>query len=564
MRKLAYALIAVLVVLTACSSSNNGASPTATSDTAAPSSSPASPAVPSGSAANASGLDSAAGQFPLTEQKETITILAVQDPLITDLVDNEFTRYYENLTNVHIEWEVVQPNSKAERLNLALASGDYPDVLLNFGVSTSQQMVYGSQGTFLSLNDLIAKYGLETQKIFDTYPEVKQAITAPGGNIYALPTIDRNPHVMMFYKMWMYTPWLEKLGLSVPQTTEEFYRMLKAFKEQDPNGNGIADEIPLTASYAGPGAVPLEEFLMNAFILHRPDYLIFDESGSIDVNFNKPEWKEGLKYLNRLYSEGLIPAETFVQNNQQMKERVENPGDVIVGAVRANTLAQFISLNHERASEYKTVPPLEGPSGYRQFPYDYYNHIGGNFIITDKAGNPDLIYRWIDGLLSPEMTQLANIGLEGVGWEKASPDMKGLSGKPAVWNRLIQGGQQTNAHWGQTIIRHFSREMFEGLAATETQQPYILYNETKNNYEPYKAPIEEMVPVMFFNEAQAFEYADLNKTITDYVKEMLVRFTIGEVSIDEGWDKYLATLDSMNLDRYLQIHNEAYRAQYGS
>ena len=65
---------------------------------------------------------------------------------------------------------------------------------------------------------------------------LKSAMTAPDGNIYALPKVNECLHCTYGQRMWINTTWLEKLGLEMPTTTDEFYQVLKAFKEQDPNG----------------------------------------------------------------------------------------------------------------------------------------------------------------------------------------------------------------------------------------------------------------------------------------------------------------------------------------
>ncbi len=156
-----------------------------------------------------------------------------------------------------------------EQLNLALASGDLPDVIMNVDVSPEQQMIYGEQGIFVSFTDLIEKYGDNTKKIFQEMPEVKGAITAPGNKIYSLPYINECYHCSLDYKMYVYKPWLDKLGLKEPTTTEEFYQMLKAFKEKDPNGNGKADEIPLVGGIStgsGPSKSQIDVWIMNSFI----------------------------------------------------------------------------------------------------------------------------------------------------------------------------------------------------------------------------------------------------------------------------------------------------------
>lgn len=69
--------------------------------------------------------------------------------------------------------------------------------------------------------------------------------------------------------MWIYKPWLEKLNLSEPKTLDEFYNVLKAFKEKDPNGNGLADEIPFIGATSG------GENWFCDFIAQRSNQLIF-------------------------------------------------------------------------------------------------------------------------------------------------------------------------------------------------------------------------------------------------------------------------------------------------
>ncbi|MEK3722800.1 ABC transporter substrate-binding protein [Paenibacillus sp. FSL H8-0034] len=510
----------------------------------------------------AEGPSSEAGTFPLVKDKITLKVLAVKNPSVQDYNTNEFTKWYEEKTNVKIEWQFATPQDRQEKLNLVLATNDLPDMIIGFGVSPAQQMVYGQQGLFIALNNLIDKYGVETKKTLEKYPEIKQATTAPNGNIYSLSSIDRNPHTMLQQKMWINTEWLKKLNLDMPTTTDEFEKVLKAFKEKDPNGNGKADEIPMIGGIQEK-LTGLDSFLMNSFILNdlNADQLIFDDKGSIEVNFNKPGFKKGLQYLNKLYAQGLIAPESFTQNNDQMKSLVEN-GDARVGVISSFIPQVFSNITGKRWLDYKTVPPLKGPDGLQQTPYRYYSVNGGNLLITNASKNPEVAFRWADALYNYDISMSGNIGTEGIGWRKPTTDELGLNGKPANWVRLLASGTLQNNNWAQTTSYHFSREMFEGLAAGPNEVPRVLYEETHKNYEPYKTKQEQSVPPVFFDDAQSSELSDLQKTIKDYVKEMTTRFIIGDASIDKEWDKYIQTLDSMNLKRYLQIYNEGYKAQY--
>ncbi|KAF9124994.1 hypothetical protein BGX30_000655 [Mortierella sp. GBA39] len=463
----------------------------------------------------ASGTDiqlTAPGTYPLVQEKTTLKVMVRGNPLVENFETNEFTKWYEEKTNVHIEWEVVPEQSMQEKLNLVLASEDYPDVIMGLNISPSQQMIYGSQGAFLPLNDLIEKQGLQTKKMFQENPEIKSMITAIDGNIYALPEVNDCYHCSMSQKMWIYEPWLKKLNLKMPETTEDLYQVLKAFKEQDPNGNGKKDEIPLAITQKS-WRSSIDAFLMNSFI-YNPIYgsgykHMFVKEGKVDVGYNKPEWREGLRYIQKLYQEGLIAQESFTQDENQLIQLGENQNAVIMGASTGGHQGVFTQLlgDSGRWLEYKAVPPLKGPEGKRFAAVDTTALTPGAFVITKKAKNPELAMRWADGLYEKEQTLRSVYGRPGQEWRDAEKGEIGINGKPAPTD-------------------------------VSTLPPLFLTNE------------------------QATEAADLAKTINDYVDEMIARFVIGDASLDQDWDSYVSQLDAMNLKRYLEIYQTAIHAAH--
>lgn len=512
-----------------------------------------------------------AGQLPITNEKTTIKVLVKGSPFVEDFSKNEFTKFLEEKTNIHIEWDVAPEKSATEKLNLVLGSGDLPDVIMGFGVSPTQQLIYGSQGDFLDLTPYIEKYGVETKKMFDKVPGVKEAITAPGGKIYALPMVNECYHCSMSQKLWIYKPWLDKLGLAVPKTTDELYEVLKAFKTKDPNGNGKADEIPLAGAAVGPN-VNIDSFIMNAFILDSSANgvgqnnwnRLFVNNGKVDVPYNKPEWKEGLAYLHKLYAEGLIAPQSFTQDRDQARQMGENPDINILGAAIAQHNGVFTTFSGPsgRWLEVTAVPPLKGPKGVQITPLN--NSVSqGRFIITKASKNPEAAFRLADLLYSEEMTMRETIGRPDVEWKYADKGEIGINGKPAIWKKtgaVLPTVQ--NVAWSQTAPTLRTNDLRLGqVADPKNPQETILYNETKQNYEPYKQNMNTVLPQLFFTNEQAMELADLEKTITDHVQEMIARFVIGDASLDKDWDGYLKNLQNMNLKRYLEIYQAAYDAK---
>ncbi len=86
------------------------------------------------------------GQFPITKEKVTLKFFAPQHPFVEDMATNAMTKYMEDLTNVHVEWETVPLSAIAEKRTLVLASGTYPDVLFSAQTTREEEMQYGPAG----------------------------------------------------------------------------------------------------------------------------------------------------------------------------------------------------------------------------------------------------------------------------------------------------------------------------------------------------------------------------------------------------------------------------------
>ncbi|MCP4406050.1 MAG: extracellular solute-binding protein [bacterium] len=516
-----------------------------------------------------------AGTFPIVKEPVTLNVLMRTNAFVEDFATNEFTKWYEEKTNVKIDWQVLPQTGAEDKVNLMLATGDLPDVIMTFRLTSTQLMLYGAQGLFLPLNDMIEKYGVETKRVFEETGWLEKVITSPDGNIYGLPSINECYHCFYSQKLWINQPWLDTLDLEMPQTTEEFYQVLKAFKEQDPNGNGKADEIPLAGALETTGWMTfLDGFLMNAFIYTHKfndkinEYFILDDERKIDIVVNKPEWKEGLQYLHRLYKEGLISDLTFTQTKKQLKQMGENPDIEILGAAVAGAHGNFVQPYSEsgRWKQYTAVPPLEGPNGLRVTGYKPFAiHEGpGRFVITSACENPEVAFRWAEGMYELETTLRSIAGVLGRDWDWAEKDEIGINGKPAIWKRHLKFGQLQNANWSQAGISYRPNHLRLGEVAgkAEDNLELILYRETNEKYEPYGRPLEKLIPPMTFTEDQSMELAEMGTTIQNYIREMLARFVTGDVDIETGWDEYVATLDSMGLSRYIEIHQEAYNTMW--
>lgn len=508
-------------------------------------------------------LVSEAGLFPITPEKVTLNVLIGGSAQVEDFNTNEFTQWYEEKTNVHAVFEVLPVQGGLEKLNLILSGGDYPEVLMNTGLTQSQVMIYGSQGMFHPLNDFIEQHGYETKKIYadaDT-AYAKEVLTNPDGNIYAMPDINQCYHCSNGQKLWINQPWLDTLGLEMPKNLDEYADVLRAFKNDDPNGNGEADEIPLASE-----KVSLVTFFMNSFIYSDNIKNIFLNNGKVDVSFNKPEWKDGLDYLKGLYAEGLIDPESFTQDWDQMKQLGENPEEVILGSATGLHMGMFTQFYGEsgRWLDQAAVPPLFNGDKAPTAQYDPYQ-VTPDTVITDKCENPEVAFKWIDGMYEFEAGMRSIFGKPEVQWVLAEDGDIGINGDPAIYKLLIPWSETVqNVTWAQVgpQVRNNTFRMGETSKAEDPLET-LLYQATKK-YEPFNPDMTQLVPPLLFTEEQSSELADLEVTIQDYVRQMNARFITGDADLDNEWDAFIQTLDDMGLSRFIEIHQEAYDTKYGN
>jgi putative aldouronate transport system substrate-binding protein len=516
--------------------------------------------------------------YPLVSEPATLRVLIPSNPTVEDFATNEFTAWYEERTGVHIEWEVVPAATPAERdaaLNLRLASGDYPDIIMSFGTTPTVTQIYGQQGVFIALNDFIEQHGPYTKRAFSEYPSAQIAATAADGNIYALPQVNDCFHCSMSQKLWINQEFLNAVGLEKPTTTDDYAEVLRQFLAGDPNGNGQADELPLTGSpLVWHGSV--DEFFMNSFIYHpghrdsanKPRIIVVD--GQVTPIYTQDAWKEGIKYLASLNAEGLIDTELFTRDRDQLRSIGDGGGDntARIGSVPAGWFGEFTSYDPEGVglwAQYTTQAPLQGPGGVQYAGYNPYAAANlGNFIITNKCQNPELAFKWGDALGEIEATTRSIHGVKGRDWDWANEGDLGINGEQAIWKSItdIANVPSQNAHWSQSgpSFRSNAYRLGQYVPAeiAEFDIEVILFNKTNEDYLPYKQPDEMTLPPLYFTEEQAQFVAEVTPTIEAYVDETFSRAVTGQIDIEAEWENYKATLESMGLAQFITAHQEVY------
>ena len=497
------------------------------------------------------------GTADLPENFNAQDLLIVNEPITLKFFARKFVTHadwkdmmvwkeYEKLTNIHIEWELVSDENITERRNIVMASGELPDAFHTAKFGSSDIVKYANEGMFLRVDDLIGKYAPNLNTLLQD-PLVKAGMTLEDGGMYSFPYLAEDDFlgVRAGSKLWYNTAWLKALGKSQPTNTEEFYQLLKAIKEADPNGNGKADEIPFAPQDVG-GLISL---LKGSWGLGNrgnghPNVDVDEETGELRFIPTDPRYKEILEYANMLYKEGLFDELAFTPD---WSKHVAQGQEGLYGSFYG-----IGPILYNQVGNYESASILEGLHGDKLW-YSIGSPLQaiGNFVITTSNKHPEATVRWIDYFYGEEGCKLFFMGKEGETFEmtpegeyefldviKNNPD--GLTLDQAVGQFTSQPG---GGYPGLLTNKFFkgAEGRPESIEGSEKLQPYFP---------------KVIWPSNLYTVEQSEVMSSIGNDIDTYINESMAKFVRGDMSFSE-WDNYVAQFDKMGLDQYMEVYKAA-------
>lgn len=442
------------------------------------------------------------------------------------------------LTNVNLENVAPKAGEAEQAYNLMLASGELPDII---AYKASSLNTVALEGALTPLDDLIAEHAPNLNKFLNDNPDIKKAIAAADGKTYIVPFItDGTAREGWFTR----TDWLEKLGLSEPKTVDEYYSMLKAFKEKDPNGNGKQDEIPFFSRNANSGVYGLLP-LWDAF----QDFYV--EEGTVRYGPYEPSYKNGMANIAKWYKEGLIDKEIFTRGNKARDVLFANNTGGAVHDWFASTSNYNVSVKDMVPGfSLRPIAPPASVSGKVQEVTKRDKLNGNGWAISSKTEDPAMIMRYFDFWWSEEGRRLFNFGVEGVTYTMVDGKPKfteEVLKQPSVVDHLVSTyGAQLG---GIGAWQDFAYE--EQWSNEIALEGFKLYED--NNY----INTEIQLPPLNFSLEEKNRLTEILPPIQTYVAETSQRWVMGGEAVDTGFEKYNAQLKQMGMDEVLQIYQAA-------
>lgn len=457
--------------------------------------------------------------------------------VVNSLNDSLVIQEMEKKTNIHMEFIHPPQGQETEQYNLMIASDDLPDIITHdFGIPLypggGDKAI--KDGKYLRLNELIDTNAPNFKKLLEEDADLRKNIVTDEGNIWGLPMVDHTAQEA-FVGPVVRKDWLDELGLELPQTVDDWYAMLKAFKEKK---GAVAPFILSKTGY------PTNDAIMGAYGVSQGYYHINNtvKYGPLENGF-----KEYLTEMNKWYDEGLIDKDFPTGDKETPYMTTGKSGAVIAGF--------WVFTNWETASTDNNMVLVGAP--YPSLKEGEKPHLRQNNLrmrgfytsITTKCEYPERAMEWMDYFYSDEGYIMANYGFEGETFTKVGDEYKytdlvlknpeGVSMNLALVKYCFSHGAFMR-DWKRDIDPEIYGQ--RGIDATG-----VWHNSADEDY---------ILPPITLTAEEGAEFAKIMGDVGTYVDEMVLKFIIGVEPLDK-YDQFLSQINGMNIARAIELQQAA-------
>ena len=489
--------------------------------------------------------------YPIVNEEITLKILygAREAENVPDPDELEIDAYLEELTGIKTEWELVWKNDWETKVNLMFASGEYPDLIIGPQTPVDYEEYGVTQQILIPLDDLIEKYMPNyTSRAAAQAFDPTLALIASDGQKYALGNRNGGGNTSDSGCFVINREWLDALGLETPSTIEELTDVLRAFKTQDPNGNGEADEIPLmTTTEAGFNQTYGLWTYMQLFGLpvNGKDWLRITDDEQIEFIPTTDEYREGLEWFHTLYEENLLDPEMFSMDVNTIKAKLNTGTAGFSAAYRIETMGlgdvwtnqSELWVPDSEKIKIRRAVDLASPSVY----------------VTKSNEHVEATMRFLDAMLDTEIMWTFFYGpkdAEVKGWHYEDGKVKNHNNDPK--SIVVLPCLDVNAFIFAPSV-YYNENVVQPAYNIEKFEINAIYEEAglldENAY--------NLLNLVVLSSDQNQEITLLKSEMDSTVLEYTAKF-IKEGVTDDSWNAYVAIFKDMGAEKYVQMYQEGY------
>lgn len=325
---------------------------------------------------------------------ESYTALQYEiDNIAVDFSSMWYYQQIEKQTGVHVDFTEVKDSEWSSSVALAFAQGKMPDMILRGSLDIEEYGV--TRHLLVPLDEYIDKGFLPNYAARMDAAGLRQQLTASDGHIYQLgflisQDVNTNGHFFINRK------WLDALKLPVPETTGELTEVLRHFRNDDPNGNGLRDEIPLEFTFDDNTTGIYNLFSFFGLPLNE-DFVYPDRQGKVRFAPEEDAFFEAAGWLHQLHLEGLLDIDFISQGSSIWAAKV-NEGNI---GMFSYWRLQNTALNPGITADYEIMLPVHAEGTTACLPRNM-DIIEFGAALTVGNRNIEACLRWLDAQFETE------------------------------------------------------------------------------------------------------------------------------------------------------------------
>lgn len=493
--------------------------------------------------------------LPISEEGITLTMWCQNKSqgYVKSYNDYEAFKLIGEKTGVNINF--IHPTGAGkEQLHILLASGDYPDIIrYYFGNDYTTLKAY-RDGVFIELDEYIDKYAPNFKKIISENESYKEHLNLISENILCFPILRDDERFMAYDGYFMRQDWLDKVGLSVPETIEEWETVLKAFRDNDLAGGGK------TVPFATSGTMHNQVFCGAFGLASYPSYFLNPVTKRVTHHVLEPEFKNFLTLLNKWYMEGLLDKNFFSASMQQLDSMMLNG---VLGSVyidNNNSIPKYMQSKPDL--DLVAVPFPKDKDGNRYHPQlsSMVNLSDFGAVITSACKYPVEAVRFFDYLYTKEASDLMYWGVEGESYTIEE------DGTYKFTDLIINNADGKTPY--EAINKYMTNTGFPGLHQYQSMVAleanfHDKLKATKNQSVEYSMQTDKTLRVPSFP-LTLEELEETNRIDADlniYLSEMIQKFIAGYEPLS-NFDEFVSQAKQLGIERAIEIRQNAYDRAY--
>ena len=514
--------------------------------------------------------------FPICDEPITITLAGMSSTAAAgNFQDTYVVKAIAEKMGIQLECTHYMGDVWNSKLNLMLATDTLPDLIVAANVGRNNAHLWGDQGYFLNIADYL-DYMPNYKAFREANPDMAAYETTESGAIYALTSHKQSDLACVNDMTWINTRWLKNVGKEMPTTVEELYDVLKAFKEQDANGNGDpTDEIPLSFN-TGAGQRMLW-ILRAAFGIYSTatDYVLqADEAGTVYLAETTESYKAYITFMRKLYAEGLVDNTCFIQTNDELNQKIASDRVGIFCHWNGSMYSTLGRSGPEVWDEWDFFPGIKSEYVDEiKFPIFTATTSGAWTMINANTKHPEAICRLLDYQYSEEGYVFFNYGEEGKTFNWAEdvlgnkyPSCAGFY-NPEEMNetnylytvRISNGFNNFQVFHTNNSVENATAEELELIIADASDGTLTTRAVTERCLRNY--PLMIPFPNLTYTAEESEEMGNLSPDMTNFIATCRTSFITGTMDIDKEWDSFISTLEGMGLEKMLEFNQAAYSRQ---